>query len=226
MIIEDEGLRYLVAREWGDQLDFDEYLLRCDDEMVPTVIEAFHLALEDAELQFETGVDDDGEFAKDVNTILREDRISFELLNGEMVPFSSQEMHVAVVEPVLRLLTSPGWESVEAAYQAALGEIARGEGANAITDAGTALQEALLALGATGNALGPLIQSARSSGIIAGHDAALVEVLRRAAEWVSADRSVSGDAHNAATASVEDAWLTVHVVGALIVRLSAAQRRA
>ena len=223
LILEDEGLHFLMSPQWPVQSDFDEYLRQTKDEMVPTVIEAFCLALDN--LRSATGVYDEGAFDEDINRILREDRISFELVSGEMIPFASRELHVAVVEPVLQLLRNPDWHAVEAAYLAALGELARGQGANAITDAGTALQEALLLLGASGNALGPLITSARKKGLIAGHDSAIVDALRAAAEWVSADRSVSGDAHNARPASTEDAWLTVHIVGAVILRLSAAQPR-
>ena len=39
--------------------------------------------------------------------------------------------------------------------------------------------------------------------------------------WVSADRSEMGDSHKAETTLTrDDAWLTVHVVGALILRLA------
>ena len=59
-----------------------------------------------------------------------------------------------MVGPTLRLLAGrPGWEAVETAYQKALEEISDGEADDAITDAGTALQEALVLLGCEGNAL-------------------------------------------------------------------------
>lgn len=37
---------------------------------------------------------------------------------------------------------------------------------------------------------------------------------------MSADRSQTGDAHHASDANLDDAWLIVHVAGALILRLS------
>jgi hypothetical protein len=40
-------------------------------------------------------------------------------------------------------------------------------------------------------------------------------------DWVSASRSDRGDAHSASNATRPDAWLVVHVVGALILRLEA-----
>lgn len=82
-------------------------------------------------------------------------------------------------------------------------------------DAITALQEAPTAL-----------KSARAKGLLAPHDTPLLEAIERALHWVSADRSALGDSHAAATrATVDDAWLTVHVVGAIILRLTASGPR-
>lgn len=219
MILKDEALNFLASPRYGEEYDFDKYLEACDSQMVPTVLEALSLATvhddyypggEWARSQWESGV----------NAILERERISFELTKSEMVPFTSRELHVEVVQPALALLANPGWADVELAYRAALAELSRGEGANAVTDAGTALQVALEKAGATGNALGPLIVSARKKNILAAHDGKLAEVILAAATWVSADRSITGDAHNVAPASSDDAWLTVHVVGALLLRLS------
>jgi hypothetical protein len=154
--------------------------------------------------------------------LLREYRVSYELNGGEMVPFSSRELHVAVVDPALRLLTaSPRWEGVERSYRKALEALSRDDAAGAITDAGTALQEALILLGCSGNALGPLIKSARSKALFTAHDARMLDAIDRVLNWVSADRSNTGDAHNATPAAIEDAWLTIHIVGAVLVRLGA-----
>lgn len=68
-------------------------------------------------------------------------------------------------------------------------------------------------VGCKGNALGPLADDARKRGLLAPYD-------RKIIDWVSADRSDKGDAHNATPASRDDAWLAVHVVGALILRLA------
>jgi hypothetical protein len=156
-----------------------------------------------------------------VSILLREHRISFELSKSEMIPFSSLEMHVSVVQPALSLLASgEGWESVETAYRSSLAELSKGEAADAVTDAGTALQEALKLLGCEGNALGPLISSARQKGVLSSHDVPMTEAISKIANWVSADRSVTGDTHNADPARTEDAWLIIHVVGALLVRLN------
>src|SRR4029077_1433218 len=72
-----------------------------------------------------------------INLVLAEHRISWEMVNGNMVPFESKELHQEVVVPTLRLLSGRhGWEQVEDAYQDALHEIAAGHADDAITDAG------------------------------------------------------------------------------------------
>src|SRR5262249_38063208 len=156
-----------------------------------------------------------------VNVILREHRISYELINDQMVEFSSRTLHQQVISPSLKLLASrPNLEKVESAYKDALEEISKGNAADAITDAGTALQEMLSALGCAGNALGPQIASARAKKIIAPHDSPLLTAIEKVLHWVSADRSEKGDAHGVTSATLEDAWLIVQVVGAVVLRLS------
>lgn len=234
LLLSDLGQLSLYPRGSGASHDhFFRYLKECDDDMVPSIIEAFMeghaIAFEQAAARhaFSSGIAHsssripfDAALTHDINRILLEDRIAFELIDGEMVPFASRELHVEVVEPVLRLIATPGWERIEKSYQNALSEIARGDGADAITDAGTALQEALMHLGADGNQLGNLTTSAVRKGIITSHDAPLLQAIDKACRWVSADRSNSGDTHNADEAGVKDAWFTVHIVGAILLRLS------
>jgi hypothetical protein len=139
-------------------------------------------------------------------------------------PYSeSPVLQAKVVTPVQRLLSSRAeLGAVEVAYQKALNETSPDD---AITDAGTALQEMLTALDCTGNALGPLISSARKRGLLGAHDSPLVDGLERIMNWVSADRSSLGDGHRGKSgATAEDAALIVHVVGALILRLTKGPR--
>lgn len=149
----------------------------------------------------------------EVNTVLREHRIGYRVVEHEVLSRGSDELHVSVVEPALRLLIDSRFAKAHDAYMDALKEITAGKPGDAITDVGTALQETLTALGCSGNALGPLITDAAKRGILAPHD-------RKIADWVSADRSATGDAHHHSVASEADAWLAVHVAGALIVRLA------
>jgi hypothetical protein len=100
-------------------------------------------------------------WAERINEIFNSHRIAFRLVDGEIVPLSSDELHVEVVVPTLRLLHGrKDFENAHTAYLKALKEISNNDAADAITDAGTALQETLLALGCEGNALGPLLKSA------------------------------------------------------------------
>jgi hypothetical protein len=183
--------------------------------LIPSMIEAL------------AQVAEDGHLNDQINGVLREHRISFELVEDQMIEFESKELHENVVVPTLRLLAGrKDWESVEGAYQKALEEVSRGDPSDAITDAGTALQETLVALGCEGKSLGPLLKSARSKGLLAPHDASLEKAIDGLVTWVSADRSEKGDSHKGASgASREDGWLTIHVVGALILRLVSGDER-
>jgi hypothetical protein len=217
-----EGLFFLTRSGMSAREDFFGCLLQGSDEMVPDLIEGLSLAFTQNDIHSQTGNWHGGTlFDVLVNTILREHRISYELIDHQMVGFESREMHVEVVAPVLTLLGGrQGWSRAESAYQDALREIAHGAAADAITDAGTALQEALTAAGCVGNQLGDLIKSARAKGLLAPHDSPLLHSIGKVFTWASADRSQTGDAHHTTTATVADAWLTVHVVGALLLRLA------
>lgn len=160
LILRDEGLRYLPGTDNQPAGDVFGYLVCCPDDMVPMVVEAVlaafaprlpdnsdapSMALANRSRQLAT------------KSILTQHRISFELDGNQMVPFSSREMHVAVVTPTLTLLAgNMRFEQVEVAYQDALKEISNGQPSDAITDAGTALQIMRKALGAEGSSLGPL----------------------------------------------------------------------
>lgn len=202
----------LMVKTWVTELD---------DSDMPSLLEAIVASMGDRDHGL--GVTP----SRAINSVLNEHRIAFEMINGEMVEFESKELHSEVVAPVLRLLSGrPGWDKVESAYQDALREISDNKPGDAITDAGTALQEALVTLGCTGNALGPLAKDARKKGLLAPHDETLNDAIQKIIDWVSADRSTTGDAHKASQATRDDAWLAVHVVGALILRLAGGSPRA
>jgi hypothetical protein len=224
LILEDEGLRGLGFYD-DPSRDLHAYLDACPDEMVPTVIEAMYQAVDIKGRPGQWGGSPARSLAASVAEILVEERIAYELDDGEMVSFSSKAMHVDVVEPALRLIGGADWAKVDEAYRSALAEISGGDAGDAITDAATALQEALKLLGATGGSLGPLVKSARKIGLLAPHDLAFEDIVSRTIDWVSADRSEVGDAHTVTAALKEDAWLTIHIVGALIVRLSSRTQR-
>lgn len=218
LILRDEGLPCLKGISTSLE-DFIMFFLECNDDMMPTVVEATLRSVQENAYSANRS-----QLMANVNVILAEERVAFELVEGEMVPFQSKELHQSVVVPTLQLLSARrGWESVEKAYQDALKELADGR-QDAITDAGTALQETLTVLDCNGNALGALAKSALHKGLLAPHDSRMVDTIKRLIDWVAADRSEKGDAHNATPATRDDAWLTVHVVGALILRLTGSSR--
>lgn len=227
-VLMDEGRFFLCEKYMHAEEDLLNHVLRADDEGVVDAVEALSGALHTQRLQGAASNYAGGEyFDLMVATVLREHRISYDLIAQEMVPIKSLAMHANVIEPSLRLLAGrPDLAGVETAYQNALDELAKGKAGDAITDAGTALQEMLTTLGCEGNALGPLIKSAKSKGLLAGHDAPMVEMIEKAAHWVSADRSEKGDAHSSVEPALDDAWFTVNVVGALLLRLSKGARSA
>ena len=226
LLLRGKGRLFLVGQNYDPATDLLNYLLSCPDDMVPSVIEAMSIVCNDDNIKHRTNNWDSSVFDRLTNEILREHRISYELAGSEMIEFSSRELHQEVVVPALRLLAGrPDWANVESAYQAALTEISKGEPSNAITDAGTALQEALAALGCTGNSLGPLAKSARESGLLAAHDSPMIAAVEKVIHWASADRSELGDAHEVSSATIDDAWFTVHIVGSLLLRLSKASPR-
>lgn len=92
---------------------------------------------------------------------------------------------------------------------------------DAITDAGTALQDALRAFGAKGGSHGDLIKDALKRGILTGYDRRMLDAIKALVNWSAADRSTKGDGHSSANEpGPADAWLAIHVVGALIFRLA------
>ena len=159
-VLRDEGLFFLCDKFMNETEDLLNYVLRADDDMVPTVVEAMSRALHRDMLRQQTNNYRGGElFDVLAAVVLREHRISYELIGSEMVPIDSLAMHSNVVAPTLRLLAgAKGLEAVEAAYRNALDELSKGKAGDAITDAGTTLQELLVVLGCEGNALALLLQ--------------------------------------------------------------------
>lgn len=222
-IMDEEGMLNLGTSNYDESLDFRQYILKCPDEMMPTVIESWLRSAGKATLQRESDVrtHTDVQFERTIKTLLVEHRVSFDIINEEMVPLNSLELHASVIEPTLRLISSSGsWSTVEVPYMKALREISSNNPDDAITDAGTALQALLTSLGCTGTTLGPSIKSARQKGLLGPHDNPMLEGIEKILHWVSAERSNNGDSHKTSSASSEDAWFIIHIVGAIILRLT------
>jgi hypothetical protein len=241
----NDQVKWVLTRAWGVANLADEdvrnILHRATDGEVLDVIEAWFpairrvaAAVESASGVIYTGgsptirlVTNIGEqYRSTINDIFDERSVGWFLTGERVVPRSSEAMHSQIVEPVLALTNGqPKFAEVELSYQTALRELKPGgDPSDAITDAGRALQQMLVAVGAKGNALGPLLADARKRELIGAYDSKLAEGFDSIGAWVSADRSVRGDAHQIGNASREDAWLAVRVVGALILRLASGRR--
>lgn len=229
LIVEQEGGFSLTGSTQAPSADFFAFYQACDDDMFPTVLEALVLAFDASDnanlnyMPYKQGWST--RFANSVNEILAQERIGWELVGGRMIEIRSKELHDAAVEPALRLLHKTEFANADKAYRDALDELAQGKASDAITDAGTALQETLTALGCEGNQLGDLIRSAKKKGLFAAHDDPLTQAIEKVLHWVAADRSEMGDSHHSTEATRDDAWLIVHVVGAIIVRLASGTKR-
>jgi hypothetical protein len=194
------------------------------DDEVGDVIEATHAAFEKLgeRTNIWYGFQEEGQFRDRVNVILAEHDVAYVVEGREVLPRSAEAMWGGVVEPTRSLLGGDGrLVKSEQAFQKALRELKPGDDpADAITDAATALQETLDALGCRGNTIGKKLDDARKKGLLGPHDSTLAASVEGMGDWVSADRSERGDAHGVKDVTVDDAWLTVHVTGALILRLS------
>jgi hypothetical protein len=230
MILEQEGDEFLSASAVVPYRDFELFLIDAPDDMYPTALEALVIAIDNLRVDedFYGPPPTDGfssRLRNAVNEVFSQERVAWKLVQHEMVEMKSQELHEALVEPALRLIHDARFARVDATYRKSLKELSSGDGADAVTDSGTALQELLTELGCDGNQLGDLIRSARKKEILAAHDASTLDALEKAMHWVAADRSETGDSHHASEASREDAWLIVHIVGAFIVRLASGGKR-
>jgi hypothetical protein len=211
--------------------DVLQAILNADEDIVFSLLEACNVAclVEKQNARYAYEVDQwkarQESFYNTVREVLREHRVKFDLVNVKVIPLESQELHVEIVQPVLRLLASrPGWDLVEKAYQKGLVELHDGHPDDAITDAAVALEEALAIHGCTGNNLSKKMASAKAKGVLAPQDSPLADALSKIGAWIEAERSTSGDAHNARPAAPQDGWLVVHIVGALIKRLAEGPR--
>lgn len=230
LTVRELGLGSLAGSPESPIGDVYSAIMRADELIVLSILQACSLEVlkEQARDAVRYGYQSEDRariFADTVRETLIEHRIKYDMIDGKIIEKESEELHAEVVEPVLRLLSGrKGWDSVEKAYQDALGELHNGKPEDAITDACVALEEALALRDCKGNSLSKKLVDARKKGVLAPQDTPLGEGLSKVGAWIEAERSTTGDAHNANPASREDGWLVVHIVGALILRLAEGPR--
>lgn len=154
-------------------------------------------------------------FQERITEILEDHRIGFAFINGKFLPRSGSVADREILIPAVEFLTGdPRFADADAEYCEALDAIQHRQPDEAITKACTALQSALAALGCDDDKLSTQVALAAGKGLFAKHDKPLQG-------WLIADRGNFGSAHPGdRPAAREDAWLAVHVVGAIILRLS------
>ena len=160
-------------------------------------------------------VDPRQQFISNFRTILEDHRIAFDLVEGRFIPRGEQILHSRVVLPTLTLLSGrTQFATAETKYLDALKSIQEHRFDDAITDTCSALEATLGALGCDGNTLEKKFHHAVSLKIAISYD-------RKIVQWLSSDRVAKGDAHpEGSRATLADAWLSAHVVGAFILRLT------
>lgn len=211
------GLRHLISGRFNARYECLQYIGTCPDEIMPSVIEAIHQGFAEQpwnQEHLET-------YDRFINELLSFERISYELVEGQMIEKQSQELHAEVVAPALTLLSHRGeLAEVEAAYQKALERLSQGDHGGALTSAATALQEMLEARGCKGKTLGEQAKEAKRLELLASGDSPLLAGIQKVLDWASGVRNTRSDAHQVSDVGQEEAWLMVHIVGALILRLA------
>ncbi|MEN2742497.1 hypothetical protein ABCS02_32375 [Microbacterium sp. X-17] len=159
-------------------------------------------------------------FVELVNDRLLHARVDWVFEDGRFQERGNFVLHSEVLRPATILLADdPTFRIASDAFQSALTRLSAGETDVALTQAATALQEHFRALGIEGNSVSDQLDKAQRAKIITGGDRGLMKPI---IDWVNTDRSERGNAHRHREGDVSkaDAWLMMHVVGALMVRLS------
>lgn len=143
----------------------------------------------------------------------------FALRGREVILREDLGASVLIDKPLAALVTSnAALRGVDDKLREALAELAAGNPADAVTDAGTALQMLLEHLGFTGGQLGDQLKAARKAGWLSGVDTPLGAAIDNLAAWVASIRNQRSDAHHGPDPDLRDAELAVRVVGLLVLR--------
>ncbi|WP_131798118.1 hypothetical protein [Clavibacter tessellarius] len=160
------------------------------------------------------------------NDLLLSGRVDWEFSDGSLIPRGDGFLHVQVVSPAMQMLNqNPTYVVALRAFQSALDALGSNQPADAITKTATALQEFFRAMGVRGNSISDQLSEAARRNIITSADRKLFTPY---VDWTNADRSLHGSAHFHRDGEVtrSDAWLALHVVAAVMVRLSTGEPRA
>ena len=186
----------------------------CKEDVIFSLLEAFWDILHHYPNSTIASPRDD--YTNSIRLTLEDCRISYDFVEGNIIPRGEQEMHVEVVVPAVTLLSRrSGFEDAERNYMDALTSIREQRFDDAVTNAASAVEATLRILdcGDTQTPLAKRGAMAIERNLLAPHDRGLLG-------WITATRGSEGDAHGQGSHTTRaDAWLVVHVAGALILRL-------
>lgn len=157
-------------------------------------------------------------FTDTVSRRMRQHKLAYDLIELQVVEKQSEELHQAVVAPVLTLLHGrPRFTAAERQYRDALDELASDKWADAVTDASAAVENLLRAiLGLRQGTLADLLGQARNTGLFGAAQSGRIKKVVTGFTALADLRNEESDAHGNRT-DPETAWLAVHWAGALIV---------
>jgi hypothetical protein len=169
---------------------------------------------------------DSDAYATAVNDVLLMERVNWEFGGDRLIPRGNSVLHSDVVEPAMTIMLHDArFATASRSFQAALDALGENRPADAVTKAAASVQEYFRALGVTGNSLSDQLNFAQTHRVITRADRMLFKPY---IDWANADRSDHGNAHFHRDGEVtrSDAWLAVHVLAAVMVRLAQGEPRA
>lgn len=161
--------------------------------------------------------DEEAQFLTQLEEILSE--TIFAVRGREVILREDLGASVLIDKPLAGLVTSnPLLRGVDDKLREALDELAAGNAADAVTDAGTALQMLLDHLGYAGGQLGDQLKTARKAGWLSGVDTPMAASIESLVTWIASVRNQRSDAHHGPAPDKRDAELAVRIVGLLVLR--------
>lgn len=149
-----------------------------------------------------------------LNDLLRAERYDHKIVDGQMVPFSETLSYQGLEATFTIHLRNPDFAPVRDKLIEALHEYAQNKYANAMTDAGYAIQQYLTLKGFPGHTIGAQVIDAVAAGFITKED-------KKLWDWLREMRNDDDDAHPGSPPSKELAWSYLEILGSVFERYEA-----
>lgn len=211
-IFRSEGVAYLNNPNLDAVPDFLAYCQLDDDDKFCEAVERFYEQISNYDNMGRFNIWNSSKyFQEQITNILLEDRISWDFIEGMLVPRASNATHSNILLPTLTLLRKPEFHEVNATFLKGLSELTKRDAGDAITDFGTALQLFLAVKGCTGDTLGAQKNYGTGKGFLTSHQGRLIDLI--------ADLRNKGEVHNADHYEMNKGWLMSNLVGSLILSM-------